>query len=144
VKGAIRAACGVDHTIVLVAASIPPLPHTGPVSLHLQGPAVEDPAVEDPAVEVEAPRSVLSLKELCEQSVAQSVHLHNVVSLLNFAAYYSCSGLFSFALQFILRLVICSPSTSLPLIQLTETWTLFSFGSSIRPAPSSGIRFGQS
>jgi hypothetical protein len=71
---------------------------------------------------MDAPKPLLSLKELCEQAVSRSAHLNNVISLLNFAAYYSCSDLYSFALQFILRsganlsLVTHSPTRNLDII----------------------------
>jgi hypothetical protein len=100
VKGAVKVACGVDHTIVLIGASIPPIPHLES-SLALNLHTSSDTTDESPVVST--PRPLLSLKELCEQKIAQSVHLQNVISILNFASYYSCHGLYSFALQFILR-----------------------------------------
>jgi hypothetical protein len=110
IKGAVKVACGVDHTIVLIAACIPALPHFEAslmLDLNLSSDEPDDPLSPAPSppppLVVTTSRPLLTLKELCEQRVAQNVHLQNVISILNFASYYSCHGLYSFALQFILR-----------------------------------------
>lgn len=87
IKGAVSVACGVDHTMVLLGASIPPLPHS---------------EQKEPS-QIGELNPLPSLKDLCEITIAKSIHLQNATSILNFAFYYSCHDLFNFALQFLLR-----------------------------------------
>lgn len=149
IKRAVRVAAGADHTIVLVTASLPPLPYmdtsfstvnsqlcVGPIAA-LRTPSdssvevpVNDEEVnedsvgggqlithEDDTSSIQAMSvTPLSLKQICEQQVADCVHLRNVLTTLSFAEFYDCQGLSLYCVDFILRytfMLICCKILSL-------------------------------
>lgn len=93
IKRAIKVACGIDHTIVLIGASIPSF------DLH------EDNNSEITTNEINSQVNTNSpppLKYLCELTLAKSSNLRNIISVLNISKYFDCFYLYKFAIKFIL------------------------------------------
>lgn len=97
VKRAIKVACGIDHTIVLIGASIPAFgfkeDNNEVISMNNTNNKYNS-------------QSPPSLKNLCELAIAKSSNLRNIISVLNVSKYVNCSNLYTFAIQFILRYFI--------------------------------------
>ena len=105
IKRAVRVALGSDHTLVLLAASVPPLPYALEPASGGEGGAVVSQHDNEPEKEKRESggESPLKLKELAERRIAQCVTLRDVVSALSFADFYDAKELSRFCVDFILR-----------------------------------------
>ena len=114
IKRAVQVAIGENHTLVLTAASLPPLPHSDKicdnVTKYTEG--IEN-EVEDILEEVESTEELVedciswvaipSLKELCERSLAKLISYKTLVPILSVADSLECKSLLTFCYKFVQR-----------------------------------------
>ena len=149
IKRAVQLASGADHTIVLCSASLPPLPfQSGPHEDVISSGSENSSGQMVPAVkedEKSQPYSnaakILSLKSMCELTLADSVDIGNVAHMLEIASTFDARELISYCSSFILKnldgvLMQCRPNDLDILIEDTLEMHRFRRSSSLARSDS--------
>ncbi len=91
IKRAVQVAIGENHTLVLTAASLPPLPHFDKIC--------DTEVAEDCISWVSMP----TLKELCERTLAKFITYKTIIPILSVAESLDCKSLLTFCFNFVQR-----------------------------------------
>ncbi|CAM9471395.1 unnamed protein product [Chrysoparadoxa australica] len=101
-KRAVHVAAAPTHSLVLLAASLPLLPYEQPQAEQQQQGVEQEPEAEG-ETEQQPQQPLLSLRELCERTLAKAVDMSNCISLLAYADALNAAGLVTYCAEFIRR-----------------------------------------